>query len=141
MEIKKRPLNKGETFCCSMKKAKEVFRDTKIYLNFAYLGRHHSTFAETPDGYYWARNVKGRVISEMQTSSGRERPILSFYVLKETNFPAELRDEFEQKYLPEFYRLYQELLSDQSLKITTKLMLVEYFDGQLKLHETTLHWR
>ena len=141
MDIKTRPLNKGETFCCSFKKAKEIFKDTEVFLNFAYTGRHFSTFAETPDGYYWARNVKGKVICEMLTSSGKERPILSFYVLKEKNFSDELKDEFEQKCLPEFYRLYKELLNDHVLAQNTKMMLVEFFDGKLKLHETTLQWR
>lgn len=140
MEIKKRPLNIGETFCCSMKKAKETFKDTNIFLNFAYVGRHFSTFAESPDGYYWHRNVKGRVICSMQTFSGQERPLLCFHVLNEKNFPVELKDEFEQKYLPEFYRLYQTLLNDQSLITTHKLMLVEFIDGKLKLHETVLKW-
>jgi len=141
LEVKTKPLNAGETFCCSMKKAKELFNGTAVFLNFAYLGRDFATFAETPDRYYWKKSVKGRIIVSAQMRSREERPIISFYVLREKDFSAELKAEFEQKYLPEYYRLYQELLNDQSLTITTKLMLVELFDGKLKLHETTLRWR
>ncbi len=136
MEVNVRPLNKGETFCCSVKKVKELFKETSVHLNFAYLGRDFATFAETPDRYYWTRNVKGKIIVSIQMHSRQEKPILSFYVLKERDFPVELKNEFEQKYLPEFYRLYIELFNDKSLTSTTKFMLVEYIDGKLKLHET-----
>ena len=75
MEVKVRPLNRGETFCCSVKTAKEMFKNTDIYLDFAYLGRNYRTWAETPDAYYWKRNVKGRILATMQTRSGEARPI------------------------------------------------------------------
>lgn len=141
MEIKKRPLNTGETFCCSMKEAKEVFKDTAVFLDFAYLGRDYGTFARTPDRYYLQRKVTGRIVAHMNMYSKDKRPIIGFYVLKEKDFPSELRTEFEQKYLPEFYRLYNELFDDQSLISTTKQMMVELVDGKLKLHETVLPWR
>ena len=44
MKVKVRPLNEGETFCCSIRKAKEVFRNTDVYLDFSYLGRDYSTW-------------------------------------------------------------------------------------------------
>ena len=141
MKVKVRPLNEGETFCCSLRKAKEVFRNTDVYLDFSYLGRDYSTWAETPDAYFWKRNVKGRIVASMLTHSGTESPILSFYVVKEDIFPIECKMEFEQKYLPEFYRLYETMLNENGSIINTKLMIVEYIENKLKLHETSLDWR
>ena len=141
MEVKVRPLNRGETFSCSVKTAKEMFKNTDVYLNFAYLGRDYRTWAETPDAYYWKRNVNGRIIAKMQTRSGEARPILCFFVVKESAFPLECKIEFEQKYLPEFYRLYETMFHEDSRCRNTKLMITEYIDNKLKLHETSLHWR
>ena len=52
MKINARPLNEGETFVCSMKKAKEMFKNTDVHLNFAYYTRDYGTFAETQDRYF-----------------------------------------------------------------------------------------
>ena len=52
MELKVGRLNNGEMFCCSGKKAKDLFKDTEIHLNFAFYGRIYGTFAETKAGYY-----------------------------------------------------------------------------------------
>jgi len=141
MEIHCRPLNSGEMFCCSAKKAKDIFKDTEIHIDFAYLGRDFSTFAETPDAYYCKRCVKGRVIASLFMQSNNKKAILSFYVLKESMFSYELKKEFEQVHLPEFYRLYQNLINDHTLSRSNVLMLVELIDGKLKLHETALKWK
>ena len=138
MKINARPLNEGETFVCSMKKAKEMFKNTDVHLNFAYYTRDYGTFAETQDRYFVKKNITGRVVASMYMHSGYKSPILSFYVIGKNNFCDELRVEFEQKYLPEFYKLYQTMLKDDGLIINTKLMLVEYVNNELKLHETVL---
>lgn len=140
MQVKVRPLNAGETFCCSIKKAKAVFRDTNVYLNFAFFGRDFGTFARTADRFYCERNVRGIVVSNMHIYSRSERPMLSFYALREKDFPEERKREFEQKYLPKYYTLYQEMLYDWSLIRVFKFMLVEWINGELKLHEQILKY-
>jgi len=104
MKVKTRPLNNGETFACSIKKAKDTFKDTPIYLSFAYLGRDFSTFEETPDWYFYKKNIRGRVLSSMQMSENYPEPILGFYVIKEKLWGSELQDEYENKLLPAYLR-------------------------------------
>ena len=139
MRILSRPLNKGETFCCSMRAAKELFRNYDITLNFSYLGRDFGTFAETPDRYYVERNVKGRIVSSLYMYTNQARPILSFYVLKEENYSPELRTQYEKEFLPEHLRMYKELTKNpEAKKIDDKIMLVTLKDGKFNLYETTL---
>ena len=134
-----RPLNKGETFCCSMRAVKELFREYNITLDFSYLGRDFGTFAETPDRYYVERNVKGRIVSSLYMYTNQARPILSFYVLKEENYSPELRTQYEKEFLPEHLRMYKELTKNpEAKKIDDKIMLVTLKDGKFNLYETTL---
>ena len=56
MQVRVRPLNKGEVFCCSLSAAKKVFKDTGITLNFAYYGRNYSAFDNTFYSSYLASN-------------------------------------------------------------------------------------
>ena len=136
VKVMVRPLNKGETFCCSMKEVKNVFQNTEVELNFAYYGRNYSTFAETPDGYYLKNHIKGYVIAASYMEARRKDIILSFYVLKEERFTSAMKKEFSEKYLPEFYRLYTEMQSYSEMQDVKKLILVEYLDGKLILHKT-----
>ena len=139
MKIDSRPLNKGETFCCSMRAAKELFRNYDITLNFSCYGRDFGTFAETPDRYYVERNVKGRIVSSLYMRTNDKSAILSFYVLKEENYSPELRTQYEKEFLPEHLRMYKELTKDpEAKKIDDKMMLVTLKDGKFNLYETTL---
>lgn len=140
MECHVRPLNKGEFFCCSIKKAKEIFGNTEVYLDFAYLGRNYKTFSETADGYYWKNNIKGRVIASLMMRVRDASPILSFYVIKSDEFSEALREEFETKYLCRFYTLYLNQMKSNSLTNDTRLMLMEIVDGKLILHEGSIKY-
>ncbi len=122
-----------------MKKAKEVFRDTDVYLNFSYLGRDYGTFAYTPDAYYIIHKIKGRVLASLYMHENYPEPILSFYVVRSTDvYTDDMREEFERKYLFEFRRLYFEMKNIKQTTGKCKMMLVELLNGKLKLHETTL---
>ena len=139
MKIDSRPLNKGETFCCSMRAAKELFRNYDITLNFSCYGRDFGTFAETPDRYYVERNVKGRIVSSLYMRTNDKSAILSFYVLKEENYSPELRTQYEKEFLPEHLKMYKELTKDPGAKkVDDKIMLVTLKDGKFNLYETTL---
>ena len=96
MKIDVRPLYKGETFCCSIKSAKELFKDTPVYLDFSYLSRTFGTFAYTSDAYYVKNNIKGHVISSMYMRPRDENPIYSFYVIKNTLCSTQIKEEYEK---------------------------------------------
>ena len=135
MEIKTRPLNTGETFACSFKKAKDVFKNTKVVLNFAYTGRDYGAFANTPSASYLKRNIKGRVIAFMCLYPSKERGMLCFFVIKKHDFNEPLKLDFEENFLPLFYDFYKKLSSDLSLNTVSEVMLVELIGGKLKLHQ------
>lgn len=135
MEVHVRTLNAGETFCCSIKKAKEIFRETSVRLDFAYFGRSYAARTETSPAYYLKRDIQGRIISKMSMCIGEKSPLLSFFILKKEFFSSELKNEYEQKYLPEFYHFYQENLNDSSLLNIQKFILVEFLNEKLKLHK------
>lgn len=134
MEIKIRPLNKGEIFPCSIRSAKKVFSDTPVILNFAYTSRIYGTFSHTPPAYYLKNKINGTVIASSCIHPREKQILLSFFVLKETQYTDELRKEFESKYLLEFYKLYKEMLDNTTLNEKAILMLVELVDDKLKSH-------
>jgi len=138
MKVSVRPLNKGETFCCSIKRAKELFKETPMHLNFSYYGRDFCAFAESPSWYFYKKRVRGRVLSFIQLSENYPHPLLSFYVVKEVNFGPELKKQYEEKFLPEYLRLYKEMTDIQQPIGIEKIMLVELIDGKLVLHEGKL---
>lgn len=134
MKVKTRPLNKGETFLCSFKRAKELFKDTSVMLNFAYTNRMYGTFARTPQAFYLKNNIKGAVIAHMGMYPRETEPLLSLFVQKKENISPKLQEEFETKYLPQFYDFYQRYFNDTSLNNQAISMLVELFEGTLKVH-------
>mgnify|MGYP003298527029 CR=1 FL=1 len=135
MEVKIRPLNKGETFCCSVKCAKSLFKNTNVFLNFAFLGRDYATFANTKDAYYLKNKIKGRVIASLYAHSKTEKSILSFYVLKQDDFSQDLKKEFELVYMPKLIDFYLAQLNVDGLSDHTKMILIEFYKGQLFLHK------
>ena len=135
MELKIRPLNRGETFCCSVKCAKSFFKNTQVFLNFAFLGRDYATFAHTSDAYYLKNKIKGRVIASLYAHSKTEKSILSFYALKQDEFSQELKKEFELLYIPKLLDFYHTQLKRDGVSDHTKMMLIEFYKGQLLHHE------
>ncbi len=140
MELHKRGLNKGETFCCSVKKVKELFKDTEIHLDFASFYKSFILFKDSPPLISYVKNhIRGKVICDVSMMLRQESPILSFYVLKENEYPNELKEEFEERYLPQFYEFYMRNLNDTSLLTKQRIfMCIELIDGKLALHTTTL---
>jgi len=135
MEVKIRPLNKGETFCCSINCAKKIFKNTAVFLNFAFLGRNYSTFANTTDSYYLKNKIKGRVIASLYAHSKTGKSILSFYVLRQDDFSQDFKKQFELIYLPKLLDFYHSQLKRNDLLDHTKMILIEFYKDQLLLHE------
>ena len=134
MEIKVRPLNKGETFTCSIKKAKEYFKNTSVVLNFAYTNRVYSTFANTPHAVYLKNRIKGIIVSSMFMSSQREKALLSFYVIKDKDMPCQLKNEFENNYLPEYLKFYRSIYNNKNPNGIESTMIIELINGTFKIH-------
>ena len=139
MKVKKGKLNPGEIFPCAISAAKKVFGDTDVFLNFASILKDYGTFANTPDRFYVKHNVKGRILAAMYGKQCEEQ-MISFYRLKDCEYSDELKAEFEDKYLPEFYRLHK-TLEDIGDGNRVHLMLVELTEHKLKLHEIKLHFK
>lgn len=134
MKVLSRPLNKGETFPCSIRSAKELFRDTDVILNFSHAGRTYGTFVNTPDMFYCRNNIRGIVLSSMYMYAGNHDAMLSFFVVKSNEFNYDLQKEYESKFLPQYLQLYKSLVSDEPHNSVTTVMLVELVDKVLKLH-------
>jgi len=138
MKIYKKPINKNEAFCCSLKAAKEAFKDTEISLNFAGLGRNFAVFGESPIWYYMKRNIKGHIIAELNMTGGfSTAAILSFYVFNNNVLTKEIMELFESTYLCKLYQIYQETSVVNNCN-KHKLVVIELFDGKLKLHDVWL---
>ena len=134
MEIKSRTVNKGETFPCSFRAAKEAFKKTKIILNFSYTGRSFGTFTNTPDRFYVQKNVQGTVVSSIYCT-GAENLLLNFYVIKSLEYSQKLKYEFESAILPILYNFYEDSLKTSVLRNRTQVMLVELLNGNFNIHK------
>lgn len=64
---------------------------------------------------------------------GESNPFFSFYVLKKKNYPEEIKQEFEEKYLKLYLDFYSEMI-DKTAPSVCHVMLVEYRDNKLYLH-------
>lgn len=140
MEIRVRPLNAGETFCCSVACAKRKFKDTELFLNFSFLGRDYATFAQTKDAYYLKNKIKGRVVASLYAHSEKRDSILSFYVLKEKDITPKLKNHFEAVYLPKLMAFYRAQLSRKNgLSDQIRVILIELYEGQFFPHEYSMN--
>ena len=139
MKVDVRPLNKGETYCCSVKQAKYLFRETQVSLNFAFTGREFKTVYEHPIYHFVNRNIKGKIIAYAWIGVREANALLNFFSLKESEFSNDLKEEFELKFLSQFYDLYIKQLSDQSpIHVQRIFMCVELFNGKLIKHTATI---
>ncbi len=137
MKIKSRPLNIGELFPCSFSRAKNVFKETDVFLNFSYTSRGYGTFANTPDAFYLKNNVKGKIIASMYTFPGNDKPLLNFFCIKATEYDDFLKQQFEIEILPSIFGFYSEILQKNAINHDTFVFLVELIDGCLKTHRYT----
>ena len=61
--------------------------------------------------------------------------MLSFYVVKQNEFPNILKAQYETIYLPKILQLYQDQLKKTAFSNLIKLVLVEFYEDQLFMHE------
>ena len=122
--------SRGEMFCCSLKKVKQIFRETDVIINFSALGRRYGNRNYT----FRKEKIKGKIIFSTYFSNQKANPILSFYLIKEEECTAELREEMETKYLPLLYTEYCRFLNDQTLISNHTFICIELFEGKLYYH-------
>jgi hypothetical protein len=127
MEVRIRPLNKGETFACSIRKAKKLFKDTDVILNFAFATRQYGLYN------IYSRKNNNRIIASMHMYNEQKRVLLNFYALKQDIFTEALKEEFENNFLIKFYDFYQSLQNAKILIPQEHLMLAELDNGTLKI--------
>ena len=127
MEVRIRPLNKGETFACSIRKAKKLFKDTDVILNFAFATRQYGLYN------IYSRKNNNRIIASMHMYNEQKRVLLNFYALKQDIFTEALKEEFENNFLIKFYDFYQSLQNAKILIPQEHLMLAELDNETLKI--------
>ena len=130
--------NRGETYICSVKRAKEVFRETEVHLDFGYFSKYFSLRNAYYEYFYCRKNIKGKIVFATKHNLGRIDPIYSFYLQKEQECSEGLKKEFEEKYLPQLYALYKQYSGDDRLIAEYHFICVELYNGKLKLHDVIL---
>lgn len=138
MKINFVPVNKGETYCCSLRKLKEVFKNTSVVVCFAHGDSVFHKGLQHPIYRYVDKYVKGKVLVCIECYLRQIDPLICFYRLKVEECSTEIINQFEECFLPKIYDFYTKQLNNQDITGKTKLMLVELLNGKLKLHETTL---
>lgn len=138
MNIFSRPLNKGETYCCSLKKVKEVFYGTNVNIDFGFGGRDFGYLLGSPLATYCNKHIFGRVIASMETHAGIKVANIGFCVLKEKDFHKELKSEFEEKILPQYLKIFNEVSNLNSTTLRHVFVLTELYQGKLINHEAKL---
>ena len=138
MKINYIPLNKGETYCCSLKKVKVLFKNTSVVLSFTHGDTVFRKALHHPVYRYVNKYVKGKVLVYVQCYSGQSDPLICFFRLKTEDYSNDLIEQFEEFYLQQIYNFYLNQLNNQDISGKRKLMVIELIDGKFKLHETTL---
>ena len=138
MKIESRPINNGETFCCSIKAAKEIFNNTSVTLSFAFVGPHVSFIGHGPFNPWCRKNVKGNVVAIMNTYPNVSNCTLFFFVEKEAKMTSELKKQFEQEFLPKFFNNYiHDATQSHEYDSFTRVMMVDFRENHFVWLEKT----
>lgn len=113
MTIKMRGLNPNETYCCTKRDLKAVFKETDIDVYFGYsISRQEMQNNKT---YRIDKKNNDRIAVSMMVGKKRELPegitmgaSLRFFILDKNSFTEKNREIFRAKVLPKLYDIYQE---------------------------------
>ena len=137
MKVLSRPLNVGETFCTSIKKAKAVFNCTDIKLCFGAFSRYYNPYENEFGYYYYKKNIHGTVVAQIILHPGVTSPLLKFYVLKSTLKSTQLKSEFEDAVLQKLFTMYRDYCSGQPSQQRSTIIWVELLDDSFIIHQFT----
>ncbi len=135
MKIYYRTLNAGETFCTSMKNAKDVFKNTGVKLCFGEFRRKYDPYENEIGVGYYKRNIRGQVVANMILEQGVNSPLLKFYVVKSGNISNSTKNDFENNVLYRIREIYNKFIIDDALKQRTTIIWVELLNDEFHIHQ------
>ena len=87
MEVMVNRGSNGEVHCCSVKKAKEIFRETEVDLNFGWLGKYYFKGGRSDKVYNFVKKIiQGKIIFSTYFSNQKANPIQHFRIVKQIQF-------------------------------------------------------
>jgi hypothetical protein len=123
--------NKGECYALPLNVVKSMFETKNITINFGFFGRKYKPHPNETGYKFYEKHIKGDVILRLFIQCGTNSSMMSFYIIKESDYPSNLRNEFEKitKKVLDFYN--ENVLSDNKYAI----FLVELLNGKLIIHK------
>lgn len=135
MKIYYRPINFGETFCTSVKNAKDVFKNTEVKLCFGEFKREYRPYKNEIGYGYYKKNIHGKVIASMILEPSVICPLLKFYVLKSDDISNSIKSDFENNVLLQLRDIYAQFCSAGSSQQKTTVFWVELLDNKFYIHK------
>ena len=135
MKIQTRGLNKGEQYACAPKDVKALFLDCCIYVSFGALGRDYRF-----DGRdYNHPGITGTVIASLGVNKREtindQQGILSFYMIRDSEFGPDDRKAFVAECLPWLQMRYLKAITEDALlQSGVCKALVEWVSGNFRMH-------
>lgn len=113
MTIKMRGLNPNETYCCTKRELKAVFKETDIDVYFGYsISRQE---LQNNKAYSIDKKSDDRIVASMMVGKERALPegimmgsSLRFFILDKKSFTEKDREIFGTEVLPKLHSIYQE---------------------------------
>lgn len=127
----------GETYCCSLTKAKNIFNGTIIKLNFGNLIRKYIPLSNEIGYSYFKKNIKGLVAAKLLIEN-ETSAMLSFYPVNKNIFSPVLKDNFEGEILNNILDFYNDYISMNTQSNNNELLLVELLNNTLIIHKTII---
>lgn len=149
MKVNTAYINPNETFCCSLKGVKDVFKEfDDVEIGFAYPEKNYR-----PDSISYPirrpQKVKGTIVCKalMQEHSWEKREgeyiwhehvdvkriYIYFYVVKKEEYSEELKREFEETILPKLKNWYEKYRGDNGYG--QYQFFVEFYEGEFYTYE------
>ena len=69
-------------FCCDIRTIKNIFNETNIKIDFGVLTTTYGTSIQDKNYYFCKKNIKGKVVADIQMIDGYDTTILSLYAIK-----------------------------------------------------------
>ena len=135
MKIYSRSINAGETFCTSIRNAKDVFENTEVKLCFGEFKRKYDPYKNEIGFGYYKRNIHGQVVATMILEPGVNCPLLSFYVVKSSSISNSTKNDFENNVLYRIREIYDQFCISDALKQRVTIIWVELLDDKFHVHQ------
>ncbi len=135
MKIYSRPINEGETFCTSIKAAKNIFKNTEVKLCFGEFSREYNPYKNEIGYGYYKKNILGTVVAKMVLHPGVNCPLLCFYVINSKDISIELINTFQNDILQQLLEIYNQFILNNSLLQKNTVIWVEWRNDKFNIHK------